>query len=292
MPKPSPAAPRVSRPILGWFRWYVRRYLRKAFHTVCLAEPGPPSLPHDAPLIVYLNHAAWWDPLTSILLSELVTPGRTLYAPFDAEALARYPIFGKLGFFGVDQTSRRGAAQFLQTARAILDEPGGSLWMTPEGRFVDPRHAGADFEPGLAHVAASLAREGREAYALPLAMEYAFWEEKQPEALCQFGEPIRLGDHKGLDKPAWNELLQQRLRDSQAELARKSIERNTAAFRVLVGGAEGVGGFYESMRWLKAKATGQRYRKAHSDKLSGDALSSLEGSTGETGPVGGVSRRR
>lgn len=267
MPKPSPTAPRISRQVLGWFRWYVRRYLRKSFHTVCLANPGPLDLPIDAPLIVYLNHASWWDPLIAVHLSERLMPGRTLYAPFDAEALDRYPIFQKLGFFGVDQTSRRGAAQFLRTARAALDEPGGSLWMTPEGRFVDPRHAGADFEPGLAHLVASLARDEREAYALPLAIEYAFWEEKLPEVLCQFGEPIRLSDHPDLDKPAWNELLQQRLRESQADLARQSIDRNASAFRMLVGGSAGVGGIYEPFRWLHAKLTGREYRAAHSEKL-------------------------
>ncbi len=271
MSKPTAAAPRVSRHVLSWFRWYIRRYLRKSFNTVGIAEPLPPALAtaledKKSAIVVYLNHASWWDPLVSMHLAERLMPGWTLYAPFDAEALSRYPIFEKLGFFGVDQESRRGAAQFLRTSRAVFDTLGGSIWMTPEGRFVDPRQTDADFRPGLAHLVEHLARDGREGYVLPLAIEYPFWEEKNPEALCRFGEPIVLTEHKDLDKAAWDALLEERLRSTQRELAAQSIARDTSAFRVLIGGEAGVGGVYEPIRWLHAKLTGKTYRAAHSEK--------------------------
>lgn len=272
MSKPSAAAPRVSGPWLRGFRWYVKKYLRKSFHTVCLAEPVPATTPTDAPLVVYLNHASWWDPLVAMHLSTVQTPGRTLFAPFDAKALDRYPVFQKLGFFGVDQETRRGAAQFLQTARAVLEQPNASIWMTPEGRFVDPRDQGADFRPGLAHLVENLARNGSNAYIQPLAIEYTFWEERLPEVLCLLGTPIRAADHAGLDKGAWDELLHDRLRVAQQDLAARSIAREVGAFRVLLGGKEGVGGFYESIRWLKAKLTGVPYRAAHSEKLTGPSV--------------------
>ena len=263
----QPAAPKVSRRILGWFRWYIRRFpLRKSFHTVCVAG-NPPSVSGAERLVVFLNHSSWWDPLTAMFLAERLLPERTLYAPFDEEALRRYPIFEKLGFFGVDQTSRRGAVQFLQTARAVLDQPGASLWMTPEGRFVDVRDVAVGFEPGLAHLAERLVGDERGAVFLPLAIEYAFWEERLPEALCRFGEPIRLSEHAGADKPAWDRILRERLRETQHELAELSIQRNGEAFRVLLGGEAGVGGAYEPFRWLNAKLRGWRYRAAHGDKL-------------------------
>lgn len=269
-------APRSSKRLVGWFRWYLRRYLRKGFHSICLAKDRPLRADADAPLIVYLNHASWWDPLVAIHLSGVATPDRTLYAPFDAEALSRYPIFEELGFFGVDLTSRRGAAQFLRSARAALSQQGGSLWMTPEGRFVDPRESNAEFQPGLAHLAHDLARTGTPSTLAPLAVEYPFWEERLPEALCCWGEPIHPIDHPDLDKAAWNELLTSGLRDTQQQLAQLSLARDPATFDVLLGGKEGVGGLYETVRRLEARLTGREYRAAHGEKLR-DETSSTEG---------------
>lgn len=271
------AAPSVSPWLLGWFRWYLRGYLPKGLHSLCVAREQPLDAADDAPLIVYLNHASWWDPVVSIHLSAVESPSRTVYAPFDEAALARYPIFEKLGFFGVDQTSRRGAAQFLRTSRAVLATPRASLWMTPEGRFVDPRDHSAEFEPGLAHLAEHLASTDderlRRAIVQPLAIEYPLWEERLPEALCRWGEPIRIAEHAGLSKASWNTLLVERLRASQNRLAELSLARDPAAFRVLLGGGEGVGGLYEPVRRAIAWLRGQRYRAAHGEKLSGSGQS-------------------
>ncbi|TWU00364.1 Acyltransferase [Botrimarina colliarenosi] len=263
----SDAPPRVSAFWLRWFRWYLRRYLRKSFHAVAVGGPEP-AIPRDAPLVVYLNHASWWDPLVAMHLAERITPARTLYAPFDAAALARYPIFEKLGFFGVEQQTRRGAAQFLRTARSVFATPDTSIWMTPEGRFVDPREEAPAFQPGLAHLVADLAERAPDAVVLPLAIEYVFWEERLPEALVWFGEPVRLRESRGgLDKAGWDDLLRARLRAAQGELAARSIARDASAFRVVLGGTAGVGGAYEPARWLHAKLTGQAYRAAHSEKF-------------------------
>ncbi len=214
-------------------------------------------------MIVFVNHASWWDPLISLWLVKKLMPDRQLFAPFDAQALASYPIFGKLGFYGVDQSSRRGAAQFLTTSRAILSAPGASIWMTPEGRFCDPRDAQADFRPGLAHLTENM----DQGVLLPLALEYPFWEERCPEVLIRFGSAIRPNESADSSKVDWNKKLHLALRATQAELAEASIRRKVAEFTVLLGGREGVGGFYEWMRKVRARLTGRTYRAAHSDKL-------------------------
>ncbi len=257
------ALPRRSSQLVGWFGWYLEWYLRKNFHSLALHRSPPPNLPADVPVVVYVNHASWWDPLIALWLAKHLMPGRLLFAPFDAEALASYPIFEKLGFFGVDQASRRGAAQFLITSRAILANPGTSIWMTPEGRFCDPRDVSVPFRPGLAHLAEDMHR----GVLLPLALEYSFWEERRPEILIKFGNPIDCDDDHVLTKAQWNERLHSALRTTQSELATASIARSTAEFQVLLGGREGVGGIYEGMRKIRARITGRNYRAAHSDKL-------------------------
>ncbi|MEN1680028.1 MAG: lysophospholipid acyltransferase family protein [Planctomycetota bacterium] len=268
---PSTAPPAVANYspwLAGWFQWYLRRMLRKQFHSVAVCRDPRPSVGEGDRLVVYLNHAAWWDPLVGLAVAERFFPGRIVIAPFEAEAMRQYPLFDRLGFFGVDKTSRRGAVDFLRTAMAALEQPATSLWLTPEGRFADPRDA-PGFEPGLAHLAAKLAAAGEPAAIVPLAVEYPFWEESRPELLVRFGDAIRLpGEDQPSDKDAWRELLEARLRDAQSQLARVSIGRQTEELEVILGGDAGVGGAYEAFRKAAYRLTGRDYRATHGEKLN------------------------
>jgi 1-acyl-sn-glycerol-3-phosphate acyltransferase len=255
--RPSPA-------ILGWFQWYINWYLRKNFHAIAMHGEPPVAASADEPLVVFANHSSWWDPLTAMWLCRRFFPGRTLYAPIDAEALASYPIFEKLGFYGVDQSHRRGAAAFLETSHAILATPGASIWITPEGRFCDDRDTSAEFRPGLAHLVEQMDR----GIVLPLAMEYTFWEERAAEVLVKFGEPIDRAAASVQTKADWNHQLHQALRRTQAELADASLHRRTDEFTVVLGGRAGVGGIYEWIRKGAARLRGREYRAAHSNKLT------------------------
>lgn len=273
MPQRPAPAPRTELPhsspwLVGWFYWYVCRFVRKNLHAVCVARD---SLPGSiaGPLVVYMNHPAWWDPMVGAVLTKKVFAERTCYAPIDSEALRNYPFFERIGFFGVDQASRAGAAEFLATARLVLQSPGALLWLTPEGRFTDPRDAKSALRPGIAHLAAHC--QGFQcggATFLPLAVEYPFWEEKLPEALCCFGRPIETPRHAGCTKQQWNELLTEGLRDAQARLAALSIARDAAAFEVLLSGDTGVGGLYEWVRRVAAPLSGRAYRAQHGDKFT------------------------
>ena len=63
------------------------------------------------------------------------------------------------------------------------------LWITAEGSFTDARTRPVRLRPGLAH----LARRVPGATIVPLALEYPFWDERTPEALCRFGTPMESG---------------------------------------------------------------------------------------------------
>lgn len=268
MTPPTPAAvSRYSPKLVGLFCWYLRGYVRKHFHAFALCRESRPQVAPDERLVVYVNHASWWDPLVALLLAKHCFPGRKVLAPFDADAIRKYPLFERMGFFGVDQASRRGAAEFLRTAAAAVSAPDTSLWLTPEGRFCDPRDSSASFEPGLAHLAKKLSSADQAAVFLPLAIEYPFWEERQPEALMRFGEPVRVGGDVDYAKEAWQERLESGLRSTQDRLRDLSIERDSSAFEVLLGGRSGVSGPYDALRRLAARVTGKKYQASHGEKL-------------------------
>ena len=117
------------------FSRYVLRYLRKHFHAVRLSASGS-QLPNDGePILIVANHPSWWDPMVGMPLVLTLKNYRS-YAPIHSAMLEKYPIFGKLGFFGVDPNSLRSAAEFLSTGEAILAEPRRALWVT-----TGPSHA-------------------------------------------------------------------------------------------------------------------------------------------------------
>ncbi len=251
--------PRVSPWLLRWFRWYSRRYVARHFHAVRLAHAGRPEVPGRAPLVVYMNHAAWWDPLIGLCLASKLFSERKHYAPVEAGALGQYRFMERLGFFGIDPATRRGAARFLRVSLAVLARPGTALWITPEGRFADPRERPVRLRGGLAR----LARRLQTGAVLPLAVEYPFWEERLPEALVQFGQPLQVDDHRDTTLPQWNELLRQRLEAAQDALAERSMRRDPDQFEVLLHGSAGVGGVYDMWRRAWARLRGRQFRPEH-----------------------------
>ncbi len=54
--------PRVTPWLLQGFVWYCRRYIRRHFHSLRIASEGMAPAVEGRPLLVFANHASWWDP--------------------------------------------------------------------------------------------------------------------------------------------------------------------------------------------------------------------------------------
>ena len=258
--------PRISPFMWRWFTWYAQRFLRNHFHAVRLMRGSePPTIPADEPLIVYCNHPSWWDPMTGIFLARHFWPDRNHYWPIDAAMLRKYPLFAKLGFFGIERESVRGAAMFLRTGVAVLAQPRACLWVTAQGDFTDVRARPVRLKPGLLHLAARLER----GVVLPLAGEYPFWMERTPEALLRFGQPLRLCDHPS------GEQFEAELTAAMDELATVAIARDRARFTTLIGGAAGTSLFYDAWRRTRAIVTGASFDAAHVPEADGGVTSQV-----------------
>lgn len=232
------AAPPISRFVLWFFRGIVRRYFYRHFAGVRLSRAANLTALHDPRVIVYANHSSWWDPMILVLLAAKLMPTRDHFAPMDAAALERYGIFKRIGVFGVEMKTARGAAQFLRTGSAIV-QTGGVLWVTPQGRFADSRERPLAFKPGLAALAAKM--DGG-CTLLPLAIEYVFWDERLPETLLHFGDPVRID---GQSTEEVQQRLEAALLKTMEALKAEAMTRNPAAFSLVQDGTVGTGGFYE-----------------------------------------------
>jgi hypothetical protein len=127
--------------------------------------------------------------MTAVLMTDLMFPERDFAAPMDAEALRSYPVLERLGFFPVQRETYGGVRAFLHTSRELLKSPKTILWLTPTGQFHDARQP-RPFLNGLS----CLVDHDFPGSAVPVAIEYTFWNERSPwaeqgsEASMIFGE--------------------------------------------------------------------------------------------------------
>ena len=227
----EPDVPPISSVAFRLFARSVRGSFRRHFRAV-MAQNAERLENARPPLIVFSNHASWWDPALCVLLGRLLMPNAQHFVPVPPATLRRFP--EKAGFFPADSSSSRGAADFLRTAEAILRDR-GVLWMTPQGRSADVREFPVAFRPALGALAARVP----EATLLPLAAEYTFWDERLPRVLLRCGEPLQTSPETAPETLSRD--LESALAATMLTLQRASCARDAASFRTLEEGRRRLG---------------------------------------------------
>lgn len=255
--------PQISRLTLRWFTWYSRRYLRRHFHSLRISHTGLPTENGECPLVIYANHASWWDPLVFLILKHEFFHNYSAFAPIESAMLERYQFFRRLGFFGVQRQTAGGALEFLRTAEAILQSRQNMLVITPQARFADIRERPLKFAPGLGHLATRL----KHARFMPFAAEFIFWEERLPEILVRFGTPIDISSPKPpSNSTEWTQLFEQRLAENQDYLAEEVKRRNPKDFRIILKRTTGQSPVYDLWRLCKMSWRGEKFTREHGNK--------------------------
>ena len=252
--------PHSKKWLVDGFCWYTKRMIANQFMSVGMQTELLDAEPIDdnSPIIAYANHASWWDPIMAMLLQQAFFDKRTFYAPIDADALEKYRIMAKLGFYGVRLESLSGAMEFLDRTKSILESKKVTIWITPEGRFSDVRDHTLPLMPGLSHLASRV----RGVKFLPLALEYVFWDESRPQIFGRFGSPI--DSDMSLSKTEWNALLTERLRKTQNELARSVQARDPKAFKYVIASRPVRLSWYDYFRSWSAWFRGKPFDPRHS----------------------------
>jgi 1-acyl-sn-glycerol-3-phosphate acyltransferase len=209
--------------------------------------------------VVFANHPSWWDGVAFMLLQTAFARGREVYTPMDAEALEKYSFMKRLGVFGVQQDSARGAIGFLRIAEGVLASPQRMLWMNAPGRFCDVRERPVPIAPGLVR----LPEIAPGAAFVPLALDYPFWSESKPEMLAAFGEPIEGAALVALDRDARADALRAALAATMDRLAEDAVARDATRFSTIAAGREGMGGIYGRWKHLKAVISGKPFDARH-----------------------------
>ena len=244
---------------MAFFHFMFSRFFGKHMRAARVARWGLPGEYGQRPLVVFANHPGWWDGVAFMLLSVGLFPGRRMFIPLDKTALDRYAFMRRIGVFGIETGSPRGAVAFLRTAQHVLGAPDRMLWMNAPGRFSDVRERPVPIAPGMTR----LPEMAPEALFVPLALDYPFWTERKAEMLCAFGNPIEGRVLAAMDREARAEALSASLGATMDRLAEDAIARDPARFETLHRGREGMGGLYDLWRRLRAMLRGERFDPRH-----------------------------
>lgn len=232
---PASYSPTVTK----YFARWVRRMFKKSFHAVRVVPEHSDLIGSlqrsDTPGIVLLSHTSWWDPLISLVLHDHHGMGREPLAPMDATQLVKFGFFKKLGIFGIQPDNPESLRAMGEYVRGRFEaNPRSTLWITPQGRFVDPRDP-IELRPG----AAALAAKTPNVRVLALAIEYAFWTDQRPEVFLRF-EPCA-APARADSTTAWHREFLRAMTENNARLAEAVRSRDAARFRPALGETRGGG---------------------------------------------------
>ncbi|MDH3742337.1 MAG: hypothetical protein OER56_12145, partial [Hyphomicrobiales bacterium] len=100
-----------SEPRFRAFTRYVQYFFGKNFSGVRILNKDNAVVPAGRAVIFFSNHSAWWDAIMMHLLSSKLVNDRKPFAPMDQTALNHYRFMARIGLFGVEQDSARGAVR-------------------------------------------------------------------------------------------------------------------------------------------------------------------------------------
>ncbi len=244
---------------MGFFNIAFIRSFSGSFGGLRVPHWGVPDYPPGRPLVMLANHPGWWDGVMFMLLLRRFFIERPAFMPMDAAALRKYAFMKRLGVFGIEQDSARGAVRFLDTAKQVLADPLHMLWMNAPGRFADVRERPVPLAPGVVR----LPEIAPDALFIPLAFEYTHWTEKRGEALAAFGPAMEGQALRALGREARAEAIRAALTATMDRLAGDTISRDPSRFLTAIEGGRGQGGLYGAWQYVKALTRGQRPRLEH-----------------------------
>lgn len=174
----APGAP--FAPMVRWFTWYFRRLARRHFAAVQWMTADDPRDWGTLPILAVANHTTWWDGPLAYLVSAAL--GREFHVAMEAQHLARYPYFARIGAHPLRRTTPRARWEDLCRIGEVL-APGRMLWMFPQGARRPARETIGRLERGAAYLALC----HRPVRIVPVTIRLAHGGEQLPDAFVRVG---------------------------------------------------------------------------------------------------------
>lgn len=180
-PAPLAIADRRASSVLSFARWYARRRIARELDGVWVAglDTAREALARE-PLVLALNHVAWWDVLVLVLLDEALSGEMRVL--MDTRNLRKLPYLGSIGAIPLDRSTPEASARDLDAAARWLDRPGRVVVIFPQGRQRASHLRPLAFRRGVEQLVAASG-----ATVVPVALQYGFREAPMPAVGLRFG---------------------------------------------------------------------------------------------------------
>jgi 1-acyl-sn-glycerol-3-phosphate acyltransferase len=195
-----PAIPAAKNPIGDEliYRLFARWSLWSSFDTVWLQTHGPLPTPDEGPLLLALNHSAWWDGYLMYVIHRVVLGGRfDAHLLMEERQLRAYRFFTWSGAFSINRRDPDDVLRSQQYAANLLR--GGrrprALFIFPQGKIVPNDRRPLVTYPGVARIIA-MAGGVR---VCPVALRYEFLGQQWPHAFIRLGPVYTPGEPAATD---------------------------------------------------------------------------------------------
>ena len=183
---------RRSRLYTLWFSWYSRRQFRRYFNSVrVVMQAGVQEMDPRIPVILYANHAYWWDGFWSQLCTEKFF-FQNLFIIIEYKQLKKHRFFTRLGAFSLDRSRPRSVLDTLRYAAELLtvkSERQNALWIFPQGKIEPVEKRPLHFYKGTASIIAGVLKKTPLIYLVSVVSRIEYLDEQKPELCLSFRAP-------------------------------------------------------------------------------------------------------
>ena len=188
-----------------WFSWYSRRQFKRYFNSVrVFMEAGVQDMNPRIPVILYANHAYWWDGFWSPLCTEEFFH-QNLHIIIEYKQLTKHRFFTRLGAFSLDRSRPRSIFETLQYAAELLttaSERQNALWIFPQGKIEQVDKRPLLFFKGTASIVSRVLEKEALIYLVSVVSRIEYLDEQKPELFLSFKAPLLISssEYSGADE--------------------------------------------------------------------------------------------
>ncbi len=167
------------------FQFYSKRIVKKTFGHFRIVNKIP-EIPANKSLIITPNHFSWWDGFFIYLLSKKIID-RKMHIMMLESSLKKYWFFKKVGAYSINPDSASSIIQTFEYSRKIIADKNNFIVTYPQGKIEDFETRPLTLRPGLQNLVKPLISH---TVILPVAFKIQYFNERQPQIFCRFGDII------------------------------------------------------------------------------------------------------
>lgn len=235
--------PQKGKLLQKLFSVYVLMILKKHFAKLHLrGEDKIKNIINKYPIIFYMNHSCWWDPIIVFYLS-VIRWKLNGYAIMDIIQLKKYRFFSKFGTFSIDRSNPRNAVRSINFAAQILNNGNNALWIFPQGEMLPSQNRPITFFTGIARIINKTSK----VFAVPITFHYEFIEEQRPEIFISVSEPIEFTNPNYNPKLLTNKLKDILVNDLESQKLNIS-KRIFDEYKIIIKGKHSISNTFYNFR--------------------------------------------